>query len=965
MTEVQGLKHLENKLGRGLHIAHLNCQSLSNKCDGVNLHLTAERFDILTLSETWLTPNHPTKMYDINGYVLLRNDRECMNNRGNLKRGGGVGMYIKKEMCYDENLFKKANKSDNGAETQWVLIRNEHQRDIVVVSVYRPPRGDLDDLIDHIESTYSEVTRNNNRDVFILGDFNVDFLGDSPEKTKVVRMIEGLGMTQVIEKTTRFGKNNDRLLDLIITNSDYVKNKGVRHWGISDHELVYVTRKKGKIDKTRCLKTGRSYKNYNPTEYTARLRQADWQFMETNSSVNEKWLKFKNNIETTLNGMCPIKKITVRKGQDPWITDDLLKLIEKKAQLGEVANRTKNTEAKKEYNKCRGETANKTRNARGTYVREQDRIHGKDANKFWKNTMSVWPNDKKLQNEKVELKSENGNRMTDDEAAEVMNNHFAQCGEELALKFDGDNGWEEEAAAIAEEIEPLRVTTRQTVEKIKEIETNKSTGMEHLSGMVVKDALMAVPHHLSRLFNDSLGSETIPNEWKRATVVPIHKKGPRSNKNNYRPISLLPTPIKILEKLVHEHISGHLEEKGLLNNNQEGFRRGRSTISAIAKITSRLHTAMNEGNVATTAFIDFSKAFDTVDHKILKLKLERMGIKGKILSWLNDYLINRCQKTRIGSFNSGERIITMGVPQGSVLGPLLFIIYIDDLKQHIKEEELYLYADDTAIVTVGKNVETARKQLGSGLNKLNEWARKNKITINHDKTKIMTVCSTAKAKKKEVKEPLKLGNVRLEEVANFKYLGITLDEKLNYNKCISEVVQKTSHKVWLLGKLRRYINSRMAVKIYKGMILPFFDYADIIYMGGNKGQLLKLQRIQNRALKICLQAENRAPTELIHRESKMELLSERRQNHLLNYAHRLASDPTKTVKVQRNTRNSTAPLLKRTRSVVASHDRSVEVMAAVEWNKLPAEERTIEGLHDFKANRKRKRLALISQDNNQ
>ena len=304
----------------------------------------------------------------------------------------------------------------------------------------------------------------------------------------------------------------------------------------------------------------------------------------------------------------------------------------------------------------------------------------------------------------------------------------------------------------------------------KDINPIKSSGIDLLSSKICKDAFLILTDQLVHLFNCSLNSETFPDKWKVAKILPLYKGGDRENVNNYRPVSLLPLPGKLLEKIVNKRISEFWDNNNILSNDQGGFRKGHSTAATIADLTDNLFQQINLGNTTLAAFVDLRKAFDTVNIDILCSKLCHAGIRGKVFNWCKNYLTNRQQCTLANNVRSSLLPVTCGVPQGSVLGPLFFLIYVNDVQQAVTNCGVKLYADDTVLYQSGVNMEVARDKLQLSVNKFKSWCNVNALTINVSKTKVMAFATRSKVKKcKGVKikidcDPLKL-------TSSYKYLG--------------------------------------------------------------------------------------------------------------------------------------------------------------------------------------------------
>ena len=355
-----------------------------------------------------------------------------------------------------------------------------------------------------------------------------------------------------------------------------------------------------------------------------------------------------------------------------------------------------------------------------------------------------------------------------------------------------------------------------------EIENLKASGMDMISSKICKDAFIVLGNQLTYLFNCSLNTAVFPEKWKVAKVIPLFKGGDREEVGNYRPVSLLPLPGKILEKIVHKRITNFWEDNKFLSKDQGGFRKGFSTVATVADLTDDLFTQINEGNTTLATFFDLRKAFDTVNIGILKKKLERSGVRNLVLRWCSNYLTNRKQCTYVNGITSELLPISCGVPQGSVLGPLFFLIFVNDIQGALDDCNIKLYADDTVLYQTGINSQTAAVKLQRSVNLFANWCDTNSLTINISKTKVMAFGSRHKVKKAK-KVVVKLGKEELKQVPSYKYLGVLLDSTLNYNLHVNQVIRTVLHKLLLLSKMKKYMRDEVALSIYKAMMLPYFD----------------------------------------------------------------------------------------------------------------------------------------------
>ena len=313
----------------------------------------------------------------------------------------------------------------------------------------------------------------------------------------------------------------------------------------------------------------------------------------------------------------------------------------------------------------------------------------------------------------------------------------------------------------------------------KNIEIYKSSSVPNLSSRILKDAFISHIDKLHFLFDKILKTANFPDEWKCATVIPLKKGGVSTLVSNLRPISLLPLPSKIFEKIIHNRMIFHLEANHLLDDKQGGFRKNNSTINTAVKSTNDIFNAMNNRNNTVATFIDMAKAFDTVNHQILLNKIEKLGFSWKNL--LKSYLFQRKQVTLANGTTSNQCNISCGIPQGSTVGPLMFIIYMNDISTVLRYSKYQLYADDTVIYSRG-DLDESTANLCQDLSAFENWCDKNKLTLNIGKTKYVTFGLKSQTKKLLITMFLSILNLRLDRVCTYKYLGVTFDMNLNYNK---------------------------------------------------------------------------------------------------------------------------------------------------------------------------------------
>ena len=390
---------------------------------------------------------------------------------------------------------------------------------------------------------------------------------------------------------------------------------------------------------------------------------------------------------------------------------------------------------------------------------------------------------------------------------------------------------------------------------LENIDVRKATGLDGVSNKLLKLAAHIVAPTLTEIFTTSINTGIFPTEWKIAKVTPIFKKGKKNDLNNYRPISVIPTVAKIFEKVVYEQLFSYFNDNNLLTSCQSGFRSFHSTLTALTEATNSWSVNIDNGLLNGVVFLDLKKAFDTIDHSIILRKLKFYGIEQESLKWFQSYLHDRKQVCCVNGHMSNSRSVSCGVPQGSNLGPLLFLIYINDLPNCLSTASPRMFADDTNVSLASSTLHELENVLNQELQNLNIWLKVNKLSLNIAKTEYMIIGSRQRLNVNvDGSINITINNKPVKKVNETQTLGMTIDQHLTWGRHVEEISKKISSAIGALKRIRPTITIGVANKIYKAIIQPHIDYCSTVWDGLGVTLLDKIQKLQNRASRIITQS---------------------------------------------------------------------------------------------------------------
>ena len=618
------------------------------------------------------------------------------------------------------------------------------------------------------------------------------------------------------------------------------------------------------------------------------------------------------------------------------------------------AERTKDQYCWNDFKAARNEVKNSSKYAKRKYFCDNLSACKKDPRKTWQlvNELSSRQHMKKViaDIEIGDIKISSASEM-----AEAFNCHFANIGHDLARDIpsaDTDTVPESYLISTNATFYFKSCSPNEVRKLLEKLDTKKSTGLDNLPSRMLKIAAGVLAPSLSFLFNQSISSGIVPTEWKLARVTPIFKKGKRQD--NYRPISIIPAVAKVFERIIYDQFFKYLNDNDLLVNCQSGFRSLHSTLTSLLEASNSWSVNIDNGLINGVIFIDLKKAFDTIDHKILLRKLASYGIDHRALKWFDSYLSDRQQKCVVNGELSGARAVTCGVPQGSLIGPLLFLIYINDLPNCLSKALPRMYADDTSISIAASSLPELESALNTELTYLHEWLNVNKLSLNIAKTELMLIGSRQRLSATTTGHSftVQIKGHEIDRVPHTKSLGVHIDQNLSWSKHVNETAKIVSSGIGALKRLRPFICEDTAILLYRALIEPYFDYCCPVWDGLSND---KLQKLQNRAIRVITNSDYYSSATALRGELGWDNLCTRRKKQKLKLMFKTLNDqspeylkglfmPFSTDYGLRNSDNKLALPKPRTDFL----KRSFCYSGAQLWNSLPSNVRAIRSFTKFK-----------------
>ena len=813
---------------------HLNISSLPKHFDNLlNLFDSLQyQFKVIGISETRISDsNIGSHNVEISGYSSIFTNT--------VSQAGGTALYLHNSINFKprSDLSSILNQ-DTLIESTFAEIHHAGQQNTIVGCIYKHPGFPIHDFNNLIRQLLNLVNIEGKR-IVLLGDFNINISNFETDSSiaHFVDILESFMVVPSITCPTRVTANSSSLIDNIFISANPQKVfSGNLLTAISDHLPQFLIHDSFSVSNLpNTSGTYRDWVNFNRDDFILDFLDKDWNLVINSMDSNQAFQLFINSLTSLIDKHAPIKKLTkkqLKSSLKPWITKGIKTSIYQRDKIFKLFLKCKDENLKSEYHhqykNYRNRITGLIRTSKRIYFKNFFQANINNSKHVWQGINSLINSKSKRSSDKISLNdNNNGNLISDpSNVANKFNEFFTSIANSIRDTIPESNkdfrSFLKNRPRNSFFFKP--VESHEVMKIIKSLKINKASGPSSIPPEILKLLLNDISNILAKIFNSSFLSGEFPKCLKIVKVIPVFKnKGSPLEVTNYRPISLLSNIDKIFEKIVHSRLTSFLNANNVLFNKQFGFRSKHSTSHALVSLTESIRSQLDAGNFSCSVFIDLQKAFDTVDHEILIAKLHHYGIRGLASNWFKTYLSNRLQFVSISGKDSSLLPISHGVPQGSVLGPLLFLIYINDMPNAFRFCDTFLFADDTSLLLSDKNINTLESNLNIDLEHLSMWLISNKISINATKTEtlffkpIRKLCNSNPS--------LYLSGQALPLSTNVKYLGIILDDKLSWTSHINSLASKLSKANGIISKLRHFLPQDTLLSIYYAFFFSHATYA--------------------------------------------------------------------------------------------------------------------------------------------
>ena len=942
-----------------LVLIHHNARSLmaATRIDEYELlfQTLKHTFDILVFTETWLTPDKEDqcKFPGYNHIHLLRPISDDIDFKA---RGGGVSIFIKNNLEYTHR--PDLTTMLPYMECSFIEMKYNNIK-YLIGGIYRVPNTNIDSFLTNFNSIIEPLKSTHK--IILLGDYNIDLLKNDKYKNDFELCLQSNYLMPTILSSTRVATkiiNNqevtsETLIDNIMINYNMEYQSGIIETSITDHYSIYII-----IPEIKKVINGpytiqyRLYNDYCQRKFNFYLQHYGIKDVMDMYNAESAFDQFDQIFEDTYNKSFPIKTktITAKRMQKPWVTEALIDKVDERERLHTLQK--KKIISRAVFTDYKNKLTNEFRKAKSKYYKDQFEKNSNNVKKTWEVINSVIRS--KKTHSKISLTDDDNNDIIDSEIPNKYIDYYTSIANKLTSNIPPT---QRDAASYLQDRIPQNFTMTpicpNEVSTVIDDLKNNGHKVNTISTAVLVESKHIIVPIICHLINLFVQQGYFPKKLKTGCITPIYKNGDRKKVNNYRPVCSLSPLSKIIEKVINNRMVDFLDDNDIFSMTQFGFRKNMGTESALLNYVDHLQSKLNSSEHGISIFLDLSKAFDVIDHKILKTKLHHYGFRGKFLEFILSFIRDRQYFVHVNGKDSDTKTVNIGVPQGSTLGPLLFLLYINDMAKISILLFLSQFADDSTITYFSKiSVEHAKEVIEKELKIVLEWLAANKLIINLGKTQLMVFSNSPR------RDPVSItvNNQIINEITETKFLGVILDNKLCWNAHIKHISNKMSKSVSILKILKHTFPTNALKTIYHSLIYPYFNYCNLIWGSAASTHLQSLTLIQKKCIRIISKAGYYDHTEPLFKEHKILTVTEIYEYNCTKFIYQCYNNKTytnfknKLVKNSdvhsHNTRNK--GIIRKPRVRLHKFINSFLYKGIDMWNELPDRIKLINSFDSFK-----------------
>ena len=944
------LKLLRANHPKQIIVGALNINSVRNKFSCIVTFLTL--LDCFSIIESKLDESFPDSQFYIKGFNLYRQDSSATS--------GGIMTFVNSDIANCRRYDIEMNNDHIQSICIECHVRKEKW---FIISLYRLPSSNLSGFIDDVSTMLDRVVSESNM-IVINGDINVNLLANDSSSNHVNDLLSMYSLTNVIKTATCFKGIIPTLLDVtFVSNPNRISACVNYNCGLSDyHNLVAVSTKMQLPRIKPKVLFYRSMKHFDENSYKKDIENVPFHVINTFDDLDDKLWAFNKLVTNVIEEHAPLKKKYIKRNNSAHMNSKLKKLMYQKrmAQNDHRKNRGDKTKWEK-YRKLRNEFVKVNRESRAQYFKDKCG-NGPGSRSFWKTVKPYIANDK-AQDSDIMLRE--GDEIVSDSnsIAHIFNDFFSTttknigvnenlCDLEIQEILDLYKDHESVNTIVSKNVLTnnfnfYHVNVNEVSKLLGNIDKNKSTGYDNIPPKLLKVASNELAPAICSLINFSLDKRHFPNDLKYAEISPIFKNGNKLDKSKYRPVSILSCISKIFEKTIDTQFSDHFYSN--IAGNLSAYRKGHSTQSVLIKYVEDLKKALDDGKYVGSLLMDLSKAFDVIPHGLLMAKLNAYGYNDSVISLMFSYITERKQRVKIYDARSSWNVINKGVPQGSILGPTLFNVFINDVFYTMKDKLLYNYADDNTVTCISPSANQLKVDIELCGNVMTDWFKCNYMKANPDKYQAIIFGNKA-----DNPSTLTIRGIDVSCQENVKLLGIYIDSTLSFQKQLRVVCKKASNQINAVMRLCNVLETNVKQDIYRSFIKSNFNYCPIIWIVSNIKNLKKLEKIQYRALKFVFNDFQNSYEDLLVKSKNLSVsvyIMHCIVTEVFKCLNELAPVYLQDMFVRHQTRYVTRnedKLLQRRFKTEKYGYYSFSYLGAKLWNRMPPHIKNAVNLYDFK-----------------